>query len=308
MPVPATSTSWGEEVEDKPRAVETTTERTSAAPAAASAATKMEALPAREETRDGNTRKVVDYYHNDEGKVVRRVRVYRTEKRKIASTKAEQERRNWVRFGLAASSKDDQTTTVAEEVYLRLSSQKEVASKPKDENEELRQRLVGKTVRCRHCGGDHYSHKCPRKELMVNLDAAVGPAETPEEREGEPTKAGAGDASQPGGAPGRYVAPARRNASGRGESMFERDDSCTMVITNLAEDTTDDDLKDLCRHFGATSRVFLAKDRQTGYAKGFAFVTFQRREDTRNAIEQLEGHPFNNVILHADWAQPSARN
>lgn len=322
MPIPA-STSWGEEMERgaPATAASSTSATTSAASAAtsAAAAAKVGELPPREETQKDGVRRVVEYYRNDDGQVVRRVRVYRKEMRKIASTKAEQERRKWSKFGVAATSSrmEESTTTLGEEVYLRLSSKKEVVAKPADESDALRSKLKGKTVKCRRCNGEHYTHKCPYKDTLPLDGGAAPPADTGEEAAGEGAEdqaeaaAGRGGPGGAGAGGSRYVAPGRRGGGGGGrggkggESMFERDDSCTVVITNLAEDTIDDDLKDLCRHFGPTTRIFLAKDRETGYAKGFAFVTFGRREDAANAIEKLERHPFNNVILHADWAQPA---
>jgi len=48
-------------------------------------------------------------------------------------------------------------------------------------------------------------------------------------------------------------------------------------VTNLSEDTREDDLRELCRRFGPIQRVFLAKDRHSGLSRGFAFVTFVYR-------------------------------
>lgn len=37
------------------------------------------------------------------------------------------------------------------------------------------------------------------------------------------------------------------------------------------------------------TRVFLAKDRETGRAKGFAFISFQERADAAKACEKIDG-------------------
>ena len=37
------------------------------------------------------------------------------------------------------------------------------------------------------------------------------------------------------------------------------------------------------------TRVFLAKDRETGRAKGFAFISFQERSDAAKACEKIDG-------------------
>ncbi len=41
--------------------------------------------------------------------------------------------------------------------------------------------------------------------------------------------------------------------------------------------------------FGRVTRVFLAKDRETGRAKGFAFISFQERSDAAKACEKMDG-------------------
>ena len=58
--------------------------------------------------------------------------------------------------------------------------------------------------------------------------------------------------------------------------------------------------------FGRVTRVFLAKDRETGRAKGFAFISFQERTDAARACEKMDGctwsvlspFPFTSQFLH----------
>jgi translation initiation factor 3 subunit G len=106
---------------------------------------------------------------------------------------------------------------------------------------------------------------------------------------------------------GKYVPPSMRGGvrAGPGSSMRdrERDDTCSIRITNLAEDTVEDDLRSLCKSCGPITRIYLAKDKETGLAKGFAFVNFIRREDAAKAIEVLNGHGFGHLILHVEWAK-----
>jgi translation initiation factor 3 subunit G len=60
-------------------------------------------------------------------------------------------------------------------------------------------------------------------------------------------------------------------------------------VTNLSEDTTESDLQDLFRRFGHTSRIYLAKDRQTFKSRGFAFVNFSEKSAGQAAIDKLNG-------------------
>ena len=45
------------------------------------------------------------------------------------------------------------------------------------------------------------------------------------------------------------------------------DESATIRVTNLSEDTRESDLQDLFRPFGQIQRIYLAKDKYTGQSK-----------------------------------------
>lgn len=109
--------------------------------------------------------------------------------------------------------------------------------------------------------------------------------------------------------PAKYVAPhLRRGAgAGAGESMREskRDDSATLRVTNLSEDVTDADIHDLFDRFGHISRVYLARDRETGLCKGFAFVSFSNKEDADRAQQAINGYGYDNLILRVEFARSS---
>ena len=50
-------------------------------------------------------------------------------------------------------------------------------------------------------------------------------------------------------------------------SLFLADDNATIRVTNLSEDTRETDLQELFRPFGSISRIYLAKDKNTGQSK-----------------------------------------
>jgi translation initiation factor 3 subunit G len=51
--------------------------------------------------------------------------------------------------------------------------------------------------------------------------------------------------------------------------------------------------------------VYLAKDRETGLSRNFAFINFYNREDAQLAINKLDGHGYDHLILSVAWAAPS---
>ena len=57
----------------------------------------------------------------------------------------------------------------------------------------------------------------------------------------------------------------------------------------VSEFAEENDLREIFERFGRVTRVFLAKDRETGRAKGFAFISFQERSDAAKACEKIDG-------------------
>jgi translation initiation factor 3 subunit G len=109
---------------------------------------------------------------------------------------------------------------------------------------------------------------------------------------------------------GKYVPPSMRDgAKGAGESMNfkggNRDDLPTLRVTNLSEDAQDDDIYALFERFGKINRVYLGRDQETGNCKGFAFVSFERRDDAEKAMAKIHGLPYDHLILTCAWSSES---
>ena len=81
------------------------------------------------------------------------------------------------------------------------------------------------------------------------------------------------------------------------------DDYATVRVTNLSESTRESDLEELFRPFGRLSRTYLAKDKQTGLSKGFAFISFHDQKDAEEAIKKLNGYGYDHLILKVEWSK-----
>lgn len=115
--------------------------------------------------------------------------------------------------------------------------------------------------------------------------------------------------SKPAGS--KYVPPSLRDGGNkRGDfmQMQRRDDTTAIRISNLSESTTDADLDELVKPFGAIQKQYLAKDRQTNLCKGFAYVHFKYRAEAARAIATLNGYGYDHLILNVDWSKPPAQN
>jgi len=253
----------------------------------------------RQETVAANgIRTIVEYITNDDGKkvkVTRRIR--RVEKRTLVNHEVA-ERKNWSKFGAEKGKKpgpDNATTTVGENVTLKLVAGNKAAEQ--DKHEEQAKTAQAKKVSCRLCKGDHFTSKCPyRQELeLVGIRSDAPPSDD----------LPPADAPAAASGTGKYVPPGMRLGGRTGESMNRpREDLPTLRVTNVSEDATEEDLRDLFHKFGPIHRVYIGRDRETGIGKGYAFVSFQEKAVAEKAMQKINGLGYDNLILNCQWSQP----
>jgi len=77
-------------------------------------------------------------------------------------------------------------------------------------------------------------------------------------------------------------------------------------VGNLSKQMTEAQLRDLVSPFGATAKIDLAKDRDTGASRGFGFVEYPNDEHARAAITALNGKVIDGRTLKANESQPKA--
>jgi len=78
-------------------------------------------------------------------------------------------------------------------------------------------------------------------------------------------------------------------------------ESKTIRVSNLSVATTEADLHELVQSFGRISRVHLAKDENTRQSRGFAYVSFLSRDCANKAMDHLQGHGYDYMILRLEW-------
>merc|ERR1711981_381122 len=274
--------------------------------------TRKAELPPRTETEvdpETGLKTVTEYKVNGKGQRVKVTKTIKVETMTKSLRKRVVERRSWAKFGNAANGPrvsdsysgypftEEGVTYFPDPVFLDMSPKAKVVKKVEDDGGQK----VGSVVVCRICGmtGDHWTLKCPNKEKIAS--GKMQPIGNP--------GGSAGDAPLGGMSSGKYVPPSVRNADGTrmlDTSMAHRDDSNTLRVSNLSEETRESDLQELFRAFGPINRLYLAKDRETQASRGFAFVTFMRREDAQRAMDRLAGYGYDHLILQIEWAKPSA--
>ncbi|KAF3846194.1 hypothetical protein F7725_003272 [Dissostichus mawsoni] len=256
-------------------------------------------LPPPKEIIKGNIKTITEYKIDDDGKKFKIVRTFKIETRK--ASKAVARRKNWKKFG---NSEFDAAGPMLPPPQSDLNAQ--------DQEEDPMNKLKGqKIVSCRICKGDHWTTRCPYKDTLGPMQKELAEQLGLSTADKDKLLALPEPAQPAQSKTGKYVPPSLRDGSTRrGESMQPNrrggsDDNATIRVTNLSEDTRETDLQELFRPFGSISRIYLAKDKNTGQSKGFAFISFHRREDAARAIAGVSGFGYDHLILNVEWAKPS---
>ncbi len=79
-----------------------------------------------------------------------------------------------------------------------------------------------------------------------------------------------------------------------------------LFVGNMSFQTTASDLRALFEPFGQITRVHVATDRETGRARGFAFVEMANDEEAAKAIAALDGKEVDGRNLKVNEARPKA--
>lgn len=240
-------------------------------------------LPQPTEVIENGHKIVTEYKYNSDDKKIKVVRTFKISKQVVPKTVAK--RKTWPKFGDSEHDKpgpNSHTTVISEDIFMQFLSTKE-----EEKQESITDTIKTKT-KCRICSGEHWSVHCPYKGTAMDpsklMEAKpIAPA--------EPTK------------PGKYIPPFLKDSQ-KGGPKSTRDDTAAIRISNLSESMTEADLEELVKKIGPHSKMFLARDKVTGHCKGFAYVHFKVRKDAAAAIEILNGHGYDHLILNVEWSKP----
>ena len=203
------------------------------------------------------------------------------------------------------------TTVTQDEVYVVSRAPERVLPEEKAVPDDV----ISKKLICRKCGkvGEHWTSKCPFQGILDG-DAVDGEGASAAAAAGGGGGGGGGcggggfgpggdgEADDGEGGANRYIPPSQRaGASARG-AFLNRNEENTLRVTNLSDDATENDLRDLFTPFGHITRLYLATDRHTGLPRGFAFVTYVHRRDAESAMARLNGHCYGYLVLSVSWA------
>ncbi|KAH3676078.1 hypothetical protein WICMUC_002375 [Wickerhamomyces mucosus] len=254
---------------------------------------------------EDGSRTIISYRINDDGKKVKITQRIKDIIVKETVNKNVALRKKWGKYGAekgSAPGPDYRTTQIGESVTLRLSPDWKRAEQEAEEEKksEIAKQKTYQGIKCRTCGGNHYTAKCPFKDTLGSADSA-GAAD-------EPEGAAPTDPAVSSAAPGKYIPVHLRGKAGglaTEAEKRERDDSTTLRVTQLNENVNEQMLRyELFANFGPLIRANIVRNRETGRSKGVAYVQFATEEAAERALERLNGKGYHSLILHLEWSKP----
>ena len=118
----------------------------------------------------GNKKITTEYSINDDGKKVKIVRTFEIIKKRVP--KAVALRKTLPKFGMSRNDRagpNPATTIIAEEIFMNFVHNKEEHEKDNEESaiDKIKEQKGGLgVVRCRICGGNHWTSQCPYKDKI----------------------------------------------------------------------------------------------------------------------------------------------
>jgi RNA recognition motif-containing protein len=79
-----------------------------------------------------------------------------------------------------------------------------------------------------------------------------------------------------------------------------------VFVGNMSFESTEGGVRSIFEPFGELTRVNMITDRDTGRARGFAFVEMANDEDAAKAIAALNGTQLDGRALNVNEAKPKA--
>jgi len=218
-----------------------------------------------------NEKHVIFYRKDENGKIYKHTKVYKLEKNVIKVPKKVAERRTWKKFGvskeLPPGPDTASTNRVFDEVFFEFTNNNKIVD-DKDDNTGLFGNNNKNVVTCKHCGGNHWSMKCKHKSEKLKPND-----------------------NKPISNNGKYVPKFKRN----GEKPIDKNIN-TIRISNISDNADEQDIRDLFYNYGRITRLYYNQ-------KGFAFLTYSEKNACEKAIENVNGHPYDYLILSVEMAE-----
>lgn len=81
-----------------------------------------------------------------------------------------------------------------------------------------------------------------------------------------------------------------------------------LFVGNMSFQTTESELTELFKPFGQITRIRVVMDRETGRARGFAFVEMPNDEEASKAVAALDGKSVGGRNIKVNEARPKGES
>mmetsp|Transcript_6034 Transcript_6034/g.4557 ORF Transcript_6034/g.4557 Transcript_6034/m.4557 type:complete len:270 (-) Transcript_6034:140-949(-) len=164
---------------------------------------------------------------------------------------------------------------------------------------------------------DFINMEHPQDQIMEDADdsvfgktlvASISKQLAQKDNSAEEAAAKADEPSSEKPAAAKYVAPGARGSSSSSATENKEGTETTLRVSNLSKNITQEDMYDLFGRFGRTHRLSIPYAENAFGEKtprGFAYVSYYRREDAEAAMAALDGYGYDHLILKIEWAKPS---
>jgi RNA recognition motif-containing protein len=88
-----------------------------------------------------------------------------------------------------------------------------------------------------------------------------------------------------------------------GEQINDEEGPVTLYVCDLAEDTSELDLREEFGVFGVVKSVRLVADRETGKPKGYAFVEMSNKAEAKLAMDDINGQEIKGQEVKVSYAR-----
>jgi len=212
------------------------------------------------------------------------VKVVEVRTETVRKLKCVEERKNWELFGL-----DEENIATNDGMSESEEAVWEFPVVDKRAEKQAEKKELPAAVKCRFCGGSHFSAQCSQMAAKSEPAAEMrsGPAERP-------------PASSSPAPSGKYDVRQRLGLGGpRPSSDRYQQEGFRVRVQNLTEDASEMDVRELFGTCGTVTRCFLKK-KYGGGNTGFAYVTFQTEKEALTACERLNRHPYGSLLLSVE--------
>ena len=227
------------------------------------------------DNKDSDIRTVIVTYKNNKNQTVRRTMTFRIKKKMVKVLRSIVERRNWEKFGKAATENNTNLVTFGDEVELSM--------EPKNKNSDI---SIKESKPITSTNLEETKPMLFRDRYK--LDKFKKLKEDREDKYPEYTKPIETST---------YIPPSRRNKNNSITKTY------SIRISNIPDDITKEEMYQLGNPYGDIIKVFLPRDKLTGKGRGFGFIHYYKEEHMNLAIKGIDRKTYGYSILNVDIAK-----